>query len=111
MYSDNGFVGCEFCWSGFVVYVDFWVCGFVVYVVWIQIDYLWVCWNLYTFSKDLIQASLLVITVMDKDDDCMDQVEFEVKTQFFISKPMEENPNFLSLNWWPKLAVAFSQNP
>ena len=30
-------------------------------------------WNqVYVFSKDLIQASLLVITVMDKDDDCMD---------------------------------------
>ena len=38
-------------------------------------------WNqVYVFSKDLIQASLLVITVMDKDDDCMDWVEFEVKT-------------------------------
>ena len=38
-------------------------------------------WNqVYAFSKDLIQASLLVITVMDKDDDCMDWVEFEVKT-------------------------------
>ena len=56
-------------------------------------------WNqVYVFSKDLIQASLLVITVMDKDDDCMDWVEFEVKTQFSLSKPMDENPNFLSLN-------------
>ena len=56
-------------------------------------------WNqVYVFSKDLIQASLLVITVMDKDDDCMDRVEFEVKTQFSLSKPMDENPNFLSLN-------------
>ena len=96
---------------GFVVYVDFWVCGFVVYVVWIQIDYLWVCWNLYAFSKNLIQALLLVITVMDKDDDCTDRVEFEVKIQFSISKPMDRNPNFLSLNWWPKPTVAFSQNP
>ena len=56
-------------------------------------------WNqVYVFSKDLIQASLLVISVMDKDDDCMDWVEFEVKTQFSLSKPMDENPNFLSLN-------------
>ena len=38
-------------------------------------------WNqVYAFSKDLIQALLLVVTVMDKDDDCMDWVEFEVKT-------------------------------
>ena len=38
-------------------------------------------WNqVYAFSKDLIQASLLVISIMDKDDDCMDWVEFEVKT-------------------------------
>ena len=100
-----------------------WVCGFVGlwcilifrfvgYVVWIQIDYLWVCWNLYAFSKDLIQALLLlVITVMDKDDDCMDRVEFEVKIQFSISKPMDGNPKFLSLNWWSKPTVAFSQNP
>ena len=35
---------------------------------------------------------------VDKDDDCMDRVEFEVKTQFSLSKPMDENPNFLSLN-------------
>ena len=56
-------------------------------------------WNqVYAFSKDLIRASLLVITLIDKDDDCMDQVEFEVKTQFSLSKPMDENPNFLSLN-------------
>ena len=48
---------------------------------------------------------------MDKDDDYMDRVKFEVKIQFSISKPMDENPNFLSLNWCPKLAVAFSQNP
>ena len=88
-----------------------WVCGFVVYVVWIQIDYLWVCWNLYAFSKDLIQALLLVVTVMDKDDDCMDRVEFEVKIQFSISKPMDGNRKFLSLNLWSKPTVAFSQNP
>ena len=69
-------------------------------------------WNqVYAFSKDLIRASLLVITLIDKDDYCMDQVEFEVKTQFSLSKPMDENPNFLSLNWWAKPAVAFSQNP
>ena len=68
-------------------------------------------WNqVYVFSKDLIQASLLVITVMDKDDDCMDWVEFEVKTQFSLSKPMDKNPKFLSLNWWLKLAMFFSQN-
>ena len=69
-------------------------------------------WNqVYVFSKDLIQASLLVITVMDKDDDCMDWVEFEVKIQFSISKPMDGNRKFLSLNLWSKPTVAFSQNP
>ena len=69
-------------------------------------------WNqVYDFSIDLIQASLLVITVMDKNDDFMGRVEFEVKTQLSLSKPMDENPKFLSLNPWPKPAVAFSLNP
>ena len=69
-------------------------------------------WNkVYAFSKDLIQASLLVITVMDKNDDFMGRVEFEVKTQLSVSKPMDENRNFLSLNPWPKPVVAFSLNP
>ena len=63
-------------------------------------------WNqVYAFSKDLIRASLLVITLIDKDDYCMDQVEFEVKTQFSLSKLMgETSGGFLSkpigkLNW------------
>ena len=69
-------------------------------------------WNqVYVFSKDLIQASLLVITVMDKNDDFMGRVEFEVKSQLSLSKPMDENPKFLSLNPWLKPAVAFSLSP
>ena len=69
-------------------------------------------WNqVYAFSKDLIQYSLLVITVMDKNDDFMGRVEFEVKSQLSLSKPMDENPKFLSLNPWLKPAVAFSLSP
>ena len=56
-----------------MVYVDFWVCG--------------VCF-----------IPMLISGFVDKDDDCMDWVEFEVKTQFSLSKPMDENPNFISLN-------------
>ena len=69
-------------------------------------------WNqVYAFSKDLIQYSLLVITVMDKNDDFMGRVEFEVKSQLSLSKPMDENPKFLSLNPWLKPVVAFSLSP
>ena len=57
---------------------------------------------------DLGLWCMLIFGFVDKDDDCMDRVEFEVKTQFSLSKPTDENPNFLSLNWWPKLVVAFS---
>ena len=41
---------------------------------------------------------MLIFGFADKDDDCMDRVEFDVKSQFSLFKPMDENPNFLSLN-------------
>ena len=53
-------------------------------------------WNqVYAFSKDLIQYSLLVITVMDKNDDFMGRVEFEVKSQLSLSlNPWMKTQNF-----------------
>ena len=53
-------------------------------------------WNqVYAFSKDLIQYSLLVITVMDKIDDFMGRVEFEVKSQLSLSlNPWMKTQNF-----------------
>ena len=54
MYSDGGFVGCGFCWSGFVVYVDFWVCGFV------DCDF---CWSGFVVYVDFWVCGFVVYVV------------------------------------------------
>ena len=82
--------------------------------LWWRCAFWWWVWGLWVFLIWVCGVCCILMLIsgfVDKDDDCMDRVEFEVKTQFSLSKPMDENPNFLSLNRWPKPVVAFSQNP